>query len=117
MTTTYTLSGVRKTQGRDFNFYWRGTINWSNFGGSSLDGASPDIFIPFPTRGIMLLNEDNSGNGVEISLNGSAIHDRLDPTVGVGSKAIAYDNRTMSLIWLRIANGSTSAVFSIRAWQ
>ena len=107
-------SGIRKTQGHDFNYFTKVTVTWSNFGGSSTDGYSPDVIIPFQTQGFILLNEDAT-NIVEVSYNGNTLHDELNPSLP--SKGLAYDARVNSLMWLRLKTGSAGpAVISIRAW-
>lgn len=101
-----------KTLGRDFNFFKKVTVTWNTFGGGNTDGKSPEIIIPFSTQGFILMNEDNSSI-IEVSMNGSIVHDELNP--GLPSKALAYDNRVASFIWFRLKSGA-SAVVSIRAW-
>lgn len=103
---------ITKTQGRDFNYFKKITVTWSNFGGGASDGYSPDIIIPFSTQGFLLLNEDSS-SVVEVSFNGNTVHDELNPSLP--SRGIAYDNRVNSLVWFRLKTGG-SAVISIRAW-
>lgn len=107
------FSGIKKNQGRDFNFFQKVTVTWNTFGGGASDGYGPDLIIKFPTKGIILLNEDASSI-VEVSFNGSAVHDELNPTLA--SKDVTYDNRTVSLIWFRLKTGA-SAVVSVRAWN
>jgi hypothetical protein len=108
------FSGIRKNVGHDFNYFTKVTVTWSAFGGSSADGSSPDLIIPFPTQGLMLLNEDST-NIVEVSFNGNTLHDELNPAQP--SKGIAYDNRVNSLVWLRLKTGSAGpAIVSVRAW-
>lgn len=107
------FSGISKTQGKDFNFFTKITITSGTFGGTSGDGTSPDIIIPFSTQGLMLLNEDAAAV-VEVSFNGNTVHDELNPTLP--SKGVSYDNRVASLVWLRLKSGS-SAVVSVRAWS
>lgn len=113
MTTTYTLSNVRKTQGRDFNFFQKLSVVSSSFGSTSLDGASPDMFIPFVTKGVSFLNE---GTGIiEVSFNGTTVHDELN-TSTIGSKFLLYNSRVVSLIWFRVQSGSSPSIISVRAW-
>lgn len=102
-------------QGPRFDYYLRFTVTSSIFGGddgySVADGYVPNVIIPFSTQGFVLLNEDNSSI-VEVSYDGTNVGDRLDPTIARG---FTYDNRVNSLIWFRLASGS-SAVVSVRAW-
>lgn len=108
------FSGIRKTQGHDYSYYARITVNWTTFGGSSADGYSPDLIIPFSTQGILLLNETDA-TVIDVSYNGNTLHDQLNGATTSPTRGIAYDFRTQSLVWLRISTG-VSAVFSIRAW-
>ena len=113
MTGTNNYPGVGyKTQGSDFNFFTKVTITSGTFGGDSVSGQQPAVIIPFSTNGFMLLNEDGT-SVVEVSYNGTTLHDELNPAFS--SKSITYDNRVNSLIWFRLKSGS-SAVISIRAW-
>lgn len=98
--------------GRNYNFFQKITVTATTFGGSAVDGYQPDVIITFPTQGLLLLNEDAS-NIVQVSFNGLTVDDELNPALP--SKGIAYDNRVVSKIWLRMEVGS-SAVVSIRAW-
>ena len=98
--------------GRDFNYFQKITVTWTTFGGNSVDGYQPDAIITFPTQGILLLNEDTA-SVIQVSYNGLTVHDQLDPTLP--SKGVAYDNRVVSTIWLKLVSGA-SAVVSIRAW-
>lgn len=106
------FSGIKKPVGRDFNFFQKITVTWGTFGGSSSDG-SPDMIITFPTKGVIFLNEDTSSI-VEVSFNSTTVHDELNPANA--SKDIAYDNRTISVIYFRLKTGS-SAIISVRAWN
>lgn len=106
------LSGIKKPVGRDFNFFQKITVTWNSFGNGSADGYSPDMFITFPTTGIMLLNED-AVSVVECSFNGTTVHDELSQVAG--SKDVSYDNRRISKIYFRLKSGS-SAIISVRAW-
>lgn len=108
------LTNIPK-RGPSFDFYSRLTISSPLFGGddgySITDGYSPNAIVPFSTQGVVLLNEDTS-SVVEVSFDGKTVHDRLDPAVARG---FMYDNRVVSLIWLRLASGA-SAVVTIKAW-
>jgi hypothetical protein len=96
----------KKTQGKDFNFFQR--INVTN----TLFGDHPDAVITFTTQGIIFLNE---GSGViEVSFNGNTVHTELnsaDP-----SKGITFDNRAISMIWLRVKSGGPMIPIRIEAW-
>jgi hypothetical protein len=97
----------KKTLGRDYNFFQRIDVTATEF------GNHPDMVVTFPTHGIMFLNE---GDGVvEVSYNGNTVHGSFnsdDP-----SKGISYDNRVVSLIWFRVASGSTGPItMRVEAW-
>lgn len=74
--------------------------------------ANPDVYVPFLSTGISLLNED-SASVVEVSFDGTTLHDELNPNLP--SKGTVYDNRFVSAVWFRLKSG-TSAVVSIRVW-
>jgi hypothetical protein len=100
----YTSAGFNK------NFYQKINVTATAFGFSSIDGYQPDAIISFPTTACLILNED-SANIVQISFNGVYLAEEINPAI---IKGVAYDNRTISKIWLRVVSGS--AVVSIRAW-
>jgi len=108
------MSNIGHTNnGKDFNFYSKVNVNWSTFGGNSVDGYGPDIMITFPTQSLMMLNE---GSGVvEFSFNGNIVHGELDsskPSVGM-----VFDNRVVSKIFFRLKSGSTGPItVSVNAW-
>lgn len=106
-----TLTNVPK-RGPSFDYYQRITVTWNTFGGNSSDGYQPDLIVPFSTQGILMLNEDST-SVIEVSFNGTTVHDRLDPANP--SRGVSYDNRVVSLVWFRLASGA-SAVVSFRAW-
>lgn len=112
MTNNYPGIGY-KTQGRDYNFYQKIPVTATTFGGSSADGYQPDTIITFSTQSVMFLNE---GTGtVEVSFNGTTVHEALSSTNA--SAGIVYDNRVISMIWLRVQSGSSGPInVSIRAW-
>lgn len=102
------------TTGKDFNFHEKLSITATNFGSNSVDGYQPDMIITFSTQGVMFFNESVSGV-VEYSFNGNTVHGELDPTLP--SRALAFDNRVISLIWFRIKSGSVSPVIvRVDAW-
>ena len=109
---TYNKIGYTNN-GSDFNFYKKVDVNWSTFGGNSLDGYAPDLIITFPTQGLMMLNE---GSGVvEFSFNGNTIHGELDstrPSIGM-----VFDNRVVSKIFFKLKSGSIGPItVSVNAW-
>jgi hypothetical protein len=112
MTNNYPGIGY-KTQGRDYNFYQKIPVTATTFGGSSVDGYQPDTIITFSTQSVMFLNE--GAGTVEVSFNGVTVHDTLSSTNA--SAGIVYDNRVISMIWLRVQAGSSGPInVSIRAW-
>jgi hypothetical protein len=100
------------TLGRDFNFFQKVTVTWSTFGAGSVNGVQPDLIVTMPTAGFLLFNEDSTSI-VQVSYNGTTVHDELNPALA--SRGIAYDNRTVSTIWFRLSSGA-SAVVAVRAW-
>lgn len=104
--TTYSGIGMGKiTNGFDFNFFVKITVTNSTF------NTNADVFIPFVTQGIMLLNETNN-TIVQASFNGQTIHDELN---GANIQGFTYDNRVVGKIWFQLETGA-SAVVSVRAW-
>jgi hypothetical protein len=91
--------------GHDFNLFSKVTVTNSTF------NSTADIFIPFSTQGFILLNED-SANIVQVSFNGTTVHDELNPVIARG---FTYDNRVVAKIWFKLETGA-SAVISVRAW-
>lgn len=108
--------GIKKTQGFDFNFFQKVTVNWTthfgaNDGYTTADGYGPDLIITFPTQGLIFSN--SSGAIVEYSFNGNTIHGELATT---GNRSIlTFTNRVASLIWFRLQAPGTSIV-SVEAW-
>lgn len=95
------------TTGKDFNFFQKVTVTSGTFATTS------DIVIPFPTQGIMLLNEDTT-DVVEFSYRGNTVHGELDPTLP--SRALTFDGIKVCAIWFRLKSG-TSAVISVYGWS
>lgn len=112
------FKNIKKTQGRDFNYYNSTTVNWTQFGASdgytTTDGYGPDLIITFPTQGVMFTNETTS-SVVEYSFNGTTVHGVLDGTAGSTTKVVTFNNRQVSLIWFRMKTGA-SAVITTTAW-
>lgn len=100
--------------GHDFNFYEKNTVTATTFGGGSVDGYQPDMFITFSTQGLIFLNE---GTGVvEYSFNGLTVHGELDSTKS--SVGLSFDNRVVSKIWFRVKSGSAGPIIvSVQAWS
>jgi hypothetical protein len=116
--TTNNFPGIGyKTQGYDFNYFNKIAVTATTFGGTSSSGDQPDAIIKFSTQSVMLLNEGSgSTNIVEVSFNGTTVHAELDPTQA--TKGLTFDNRVVSMIWLRLKAGSSGSVnVSIYAWS
>jgi hypothetical protein len=94
--------------GHDFNFFDKITVT------NTIFNATADSFIPFVTQGVILLNETAS-TVVQVSFNGTTIHDELDSSNLFSHGGFEYNNRVVGKIWLKIGTGA-SAVVSIRAW-
>lgn len=97
--------------GHSSDFYKKVTASRTTFGDPT-DGYRPDIFIPFSTYSVMLLNEGPSV-AVQISFDGFNVHDELSTAIGLTT--VTYSNRVLSKIWLKVA--SSSAAVSVRAWS
>lgn len=109
------FKNIKKTQGRDFNFFQRTTVTWAQFGApdgyTTVDGYGPDLVITFPTYGVIFTHE--SGDPVEYSFNGTTVHGDL--TANTDRDQLVFENRPMSLIWFRLKSGSTATI-SVEAW-
>jgi hypothetical protein len=120
-------TGVTKYQGRDFNYYNKLSVTWSNFGGGN--NGNPDIFISDSTNRVQFINLTLDGfipsssattlpitSVLEFSFNGTTIHGELG--TGVHNVARNFDDRPISLVWFRIQSGSTGPLLvSIEAWN
>jgi hypothetical protein len=110
-------AGVVKTETNDYNFFQKVDVNTSVFGDGY--GSSPDLMFNQPitaiiiSKGIMLINE---GSGVvEFSFDGKIVHGELDSTKA--SAGLAFDNRLVSMIWLRLKIGSSGPITtSVYVW-
>ena len=91
---------------RDYNFYTKVDINWSNFG-ENTDGYAPDVVIKFGGNHLMLLNENDDGV-VEYSFNGRTVHGELDPNLP--TKGLTFDMRPVNYIWFRVKSGSIGPI-------
>jgi hypothetical protein len=94
------------TQGRDYNYFQKFTVANATYGGQSVDGYQPTDIITFSTQGIVLLLE--AGGPVYVSYNGQTDHDELITTT---FPMVQYNNRVVSMFWLR-----GSGTVSVRAW-
>jgi hypothetical protein len=119
-------TGVTKYQGRSYDFYNKLGVTWSNFGGGN--NGNPDLFIPFETDTVQLINltvdqfipASSSGalaatSVVEYSFNGTQVHGELGS--GVHNIERTFIDRVIGLIWFRIQAGSTGPiVVTTQAW-
>lgn len=109
------FKNIKKTQGRDFNFFERATVTWSQFGApdgyTTADGYGPDMVITFPTYGVIFTHV--SGDPVEYSFNGTTIHGEL--AANTSRNFLTFLNRPVSLIWFRLKSGTTANI-SVEAW-
>lgn len=111
---------IKKTQGRDFNYFKSTSVSWTQFGASdgytTSDGYGPDLIITFPTNGIMFTNE-TSGQVVEYSFNGNTVHGQLDGTATSTTRSLTFLNKVASVIWFRLKSGSAGpAIITVTAW-
>jgi len=94
------------TQGKDFNFFQKVTVNNANF-----PHNNEDIAINF--RGQVSFSLVNEGTEViEYSFNGNTLHGDLTP--GTPTAAIFFDNRRISRIWFRTT--VPGQVVRVEAW-
>jgi hypothetical protein len=96
------------TYGFDHNFFQKVSVTATSF------NSNADLFIPFVTQGVMLLN---LGSGVvEVSLNGNTVHMELNSTNA--SAGLTFDNRVVGKMWFRVQSGSSGPiVISVSAWE
>jgi len=96
------------TYGFDHNFFQKISVVATSFNNNA------DLFIPFVTQGIMMLN---LGTGVvEISLNGQTVHMELNSANA--SAGLTFDNRVVSKMWFRVQSGSSGPIIvSVNAWD
>lgn len=96
---------------KDFNFFKKISVTSATF----LDFS--DVFIPFTTNGIMIINEGSGAtNVIEYSLDGITVHGELaaDSTV---TKTLTFNNRVISALFFRIKSGSSGTItVSVHAW-
>lgn len=114
------FQGIKKQQGKDFNYYTSTSVSWTQFGAldgyTAADGYGPDLVITFPTYGVIFTNE-TSGQIVEYSFNGTTVHGVLDGTSTSTTRIMSFMNRPISLIWFRLKSGSAGpATITVTAW-
>jgi hypothetical protein len=113
--------GIKKTHGRDFNYFTKTAVNWTQFGapdGYTLaDGYGPDQVITFSTYGLIFNTEGSGGtNIVEYSFNGTTVHGELVPSTNRAT--LTFLNRVESLIWFRLKSGAAGPItVSVEAWS
>jgi hypothetical protein len=114
------FKNIKKTQGRDFNYWSSTAVSWTQFGApdgyTTTDGYGPDLVITFPTYGLIFTNE-TTGQVVEYSFNGTTVHGVLDGTATSTTRVVTFLNRQQSLIWFRLKSGSAGpATITVTAW-
>ena len=100
--------------GKDHNFFQRKTISTSSFGGASVDGYQPDMFITFSTQYVIMISE-STGAVLEYSFNGSTVHGELNGTAASPYQKIEMPYRVVSKIWFRVKSGGNTTV-TVQAW-
>jgi hypothetical protein len=115
-----------RSVGRDYNFFQKVTVTGSNYGSSTPDGYTIadgyycDLFITFPTTGIIFHTEGTlSTSVIEYSFNGRTTHGELIPATAnvAGRNTITFLNRKVTSIWFRVKSGSAGPVLvSVEAW-
>lgn len=74
----------------------------------------PDVAINvIGLTGFSLSNETSAANVVEVSFNGTDVHDELDSALV--TKFANYPDRSPGCIWFRLKSGATATV-AVRAW-
>lgn len=96
------------TQGEDRNFYVEVNVSNTNF--SSDCNILVTMLYP---ESWMIVNEGSSK--VYFSLNGTTIHGTLTPSTPTA--AMAYDNRPVSKIWLKIDANTAASKVTLQAWS
>jgi len=115
---------TKKNLGRDFNFFGKKAVSATAFGGDGYaagDGYTCDLFITFPTTGIIFNTEGTSATTsiVEYSFNGNTVHGELVPNTATvnGRATLTFYNRRVTAIWFRLKSGSSGPVtVSVEAW-
>ncbi len=114
-----------KTTGRDYNFFQKKIVTGTNFGSTVLDGYQAndgyycDLFITFPTTGVIFHTEATGTNTIEYSFNGHTVHGELVPATATddGRTTLTFLNRKITAIWFRIKSGSSGPItVSVEAW-
>jgi hypothetical protein len=114
---TNVFPGIGFNYGQDRNFYQKVTVTATTWGGASVSGQQPDIFVPFSTYALSMLSEGTlATNTIGFSFNGTILHGEMNPTLP--SRSLFFDNRTISKIWFQLMPGSTGpVVVDVMAWQ
>lgn len=111
---------IKKTIGKDFNYFKIVPVNWAQFGAPDgytvADGYGPDVVIPFSVHSASFINYGSGGtNVVEYSFNGTTVHGDMVPSTL--SASLTFPNRTVCMIWFRLKSGSTGPVnIRVEAW-
>jgi hypothetical protein len=102
--------------GKDYNYFKKLTVAATSFGGASVDGYQPDMFITFSTQYVIFINETASST-IEYSFNGTTVHGEITGSASVGPyQKIEMPFRVVSKIWFRIKSGSSGGTVSVQAW-
>lgn len=112
------------TYGYSHNYFNKLAVNWTTFGGGSVDGYQPDMIINLlePTQTVIFNNVSivaalttTSTQVIEYSFDGNTVHGEL----GSNNQNIreVFENRVISLIWFRVQSGSSGPLtVSVEAW-
>jgi len=111
--------------GYSHNYFDKVAVNWTTFGGGSVDGYQPDVIINLlePTYTVIFTNltatssTDGyaSGSVLEYSFDGNTVHGELGSNTN--NFSLTFQNRVISLIWFRLQPGSTGPLeVSVQAW-
>ena len=91
-----------------FNFYERVDVNTTDF-------AEHRSRWTFNSTGIMLLNEStDTADIIQYSFNGVDLHGELRPNTPAAG--LAFDNRTESAVYFRLASGASENIVRVEAW-
>jgi hypothetical protein len=93
--------------GKDYNYFKKLTVINSKFPNNS--------HVTFNIKFLQSFSLINEGTAViEYSFNGNTVHGDLSP--GTPSAGIFFDNRRVSAIWFRKAEGGADSTIRIEGW-
>ena len=91
-----------------FNFYDRFSVTTTDF-------ADFKRSWDFKSAGVLLLNESSTTSDIiQYSFDGSTLHGELRPNTPAAG--LAFDNRTESSLYFRLATAGSGVVVRIEAW-